>query len=117
MPRHERCASYGEKGDELALQIFAQQAAAIGRMFTIASNYTDPDAYFVGGGVVESAPHFRDWFLEGVRTATSLREEQRAVARFAVVVRPRHGRCTGIGARCPARHPPRARPSHLTRVS
>ena len=76
---------YGEKGDELALQIFAQQAAAIGRMFTIASNYTDPDAYFVGGGVVESAPHFRDWFLEGVRTATSLREEQRAVARFAVV--------------------------------
>ncbi len=28
---------YGEQGDELALQIFAQQAAAIGRMFTIAS--------------------------------------------------------------------------------
>jgi glucokinase len=76
---------YGEKGDELALQIFAQQAAAIGRMFTIASNYTDPDAYFVGGGVVESAPHFRDWFLESVRTATSLRDEQRTVARFAVV--------------------------------
>jgi glucokinase len=77
--------SYGEQGDELALRIFAQQAAAIGRMFTIASNYTDPDAYLVGGGVVESAPHFRDWFLEGVRTATALREEQRAVARFAVV--------------------------------
>jgi glucokinase len=76
---------YGEEGDELALHIFAQQAAAIGRMFTIASNYTDPDAYFVGGGVVESAPAFRDWFVESVRTATSLRDEQRAVARFAVV--------------------------------
>jgi predicted NBD/HSP70 family sugar kinase len=76
---------YGEQGDEMALQIFAQQAAAIGRMFTIASNYTDPDAYLVGGGVVESAPAFRDWFLDSVRAGTSLREEQRAVARFAVV--------------------------------
>ena len=28
---------------------------------------------------------FRDWFLESVRTATSLRDEQRAAARFAVV--------------------------------
>ena len=76
---------YGEGGDELALRIFGQQAAAIGRMFTIASNYTDPDAYFVGGGVVESLPAFRDWFVEAVRTATALREEQRSVAQFAVV--------------------------------
>jgi glucokinase len=77
--------SYGEQGDELALRIFAQQADAIGRMFTIASNYTDPDAYLVGGGVVESAAHFRDWFVERVRDASSLRDEQRVVARFAVV--------------------------------
>jgi glucokinase len=77
--------AYGENGDELALNIFAQQATAIGRMFTIASNYTDPDAYFVGGGVVESAAHFRDWFLNGVRAASLLREEQLAIARFAVV--------------------------------
>jgi predicted NBD/HSP70 family sugar kinase len=76
---------YGEDGDELARRIFAQQATAIGRMFTIASNYTDPDAYFLGGGVVESEPAFRDWFLEYVRAATSLRAEQRAVASFAVV--------------------------------
>ncbi len=76
---------FGEDGDELALHVFAQQAIAIGRMFTIASNYTDPDAYLVGGGVVESAPHFRDWFLDAVRAATSLRDEQRAVAKFAVV--------------------------------
>ena len=70
--RPARCAAMAKDGDELALRIFAQQAMAIGRMFTIASNYTDPDAYFVGGGVVESAPHFRDWFLDGVRTATVL---------------------------------------------
>ena len=77
--------AYGEDGDELAMRIFTQQATAIGRMFTIAANFTDPDAYFVGGGVVESAPHFRDWFLGAVRAATPLREEQRAVARFEVV--------------------------------
>ena len=32
--------------------------------------------YFVGGGVVEAAPHFRDWFLDRVREHTVLREEQ-----------------------------------------
>ena len=76
---------YAERGDELARRIFGQQAAAIGRMFTIAANYTDPDAYLVGGGVVESDPDFRDWFVDRVREATTLRDEQRAVARFAVV--------------------------------
>jgi glucokinase len=72
-------------GDELALAIFAQQAAAMGRLFTIAANFTDPHAYFVGGGVVEAAPHFRDWFLDQVRAGTDLREEQSRIATFAVV--------------------------------
>jgi predicted NBD/HSP70 family sugar kinase len=53
---------------------------AIGRMFTIAANFTDPDAYFVGGGVTEAAPHFRDWFLDVVHASTSLRVEQRSAA-------------------------------------
>jgi hypothetical protein len=35
--------------------------------------------------VVEAAPHFRDWFLERVRNHTRLREEQTAVAAFALV--------------------------------
>jgi glucokinase len=77
--------SYGEKGDPLARQVFAQQAQAIGRLFTIAANFTDPDAYFVGGGVVESAPEFRDWFLAKVRESTLLKEEQVRVVRFALV--------------------------------
>ena len=76
---------YAQRGDEMALKIFEQQAAAIGCMFTIAANFTDPDAYFVGGGVVEAEPHFRDWFLERVSQHTQLREEQRAVAEFLVV--------------------------------
>jgi glucokinase len=77
--------SYGEKGDPMALRIFEQQAIALGRLFTIAANFTDPDAYLLGGGVVEAAPHFREWFLGKVRENTSLRQEQAAVARFAIV--------------------------------
>jgi predicted NBD/HSP70 family sugar kinase len=77
--------TYGEKGDRLARCVFGQQAKAIGRLFTIAANFTDPDAYFVGGGVVESAPEFRDWFLAEVRENTALKEEQAVVARFTLV--------------------------------
>ena len=74
----------GERGDPMALALFEQQAKALGALFTIVGNVVDPDAYFVGGGLVESAPHFRDWFLEAVRTHTLLREEQRGAA-FALV--------------------------------
>jgi glucokinase len=76
---------YGERGDALAREVFAQQAMALGRLFTIAANFTDPHAYFVGGGVVEAAPEFRDWFLATVREHTVLRAEQAAVAAFALV--------------------------------
>jgi predicted NBD/HSP70 family sugar kinase len=77
--------AYGENGDEMALKIFEQQAKAIGRLFTIAANFTDPDAYFLGGGVVEAASHFREWFLAKVRENTALREEQVRASRFEVV--------------------------------
>jgi predicted NBD/HSP70 family sugar kinase len=77
--------SYGEAEDPLALQIFDQQAMAIGRLFTIASNFIDPGAYFVGGGVVEASPRFREWFLARVREHTFLREEQAEIATFALI--------------------------------
>jgi predicted NBD/HSP70 family sugar kinase len=76
---------YGERGDPLALKVFEQQAIALGRLFSLAANFTDPNAYFVGGGVVEAAPAFRDWFLETVRQHTKLRAEQAAVVDFALV--------------------------------
>lgn len=76
---------YGERGDPLALAIFGQQAKALGRLFTIAANFSDPSAYFIGGGVVEAAPAFRDWFLEEVRTHTVLKAEQARVAIFGLV--------------------------------
>jgi glucokinase len=77
--------SLAEHGDELSLKVFEQQAMAIGRLFTIAANFTDPFAYFLGGGVVETQPHFRDWFLGKVREHTNLRAEQERVASFALV--------------------------------
>lgn len=76
---------FGVDGDEMALKIFDQQAHALGLLFTIASNFTDPHAYLVGGGVIEAAPHFRDWFLDRVRAHTDLRAESAAVAQFALV--------------------------------
>ncbi len=76
---------YASDGDPMALEVFRQQAMAIGRLFTIAANVTDPDVYFLGGGVVESAPSFRDWFLDTVREHTDLRDEQSSVVTFALV--------------------------------
>jgi glucokinase len=77
--------AFGEEGDPMALAIFEQQAKAVGRLFTIAANFTDPDAYFLGGGVVEAAPHFREWFLGKVREHTQLKEEQARASRLEVV--------------------------------
>jgi predicted NBD/HSP70 family sugar kinase len=69
----------------MALEIFRQQAIALGRLFTIAANVTDPHAYFLGGGVVETVPSFRDWFLATVREHTDLRAEQLPLETFALV--------------------------------
>ena len=76
---------FGEDGDPLARAIFRQQAAAVGRLFTIVANVLDPDAYFVGGGVVEASEEFRDWFLAEVWTHMHLREEQAAAATLRLV--------------------------------
>jgi predicted NBD/HSP70 family sugar kinase len=74
-----------EDGDSLALGVFEQQAKALGRLFTIACNFTDPHAYFVGGGVVETKETFRAWFLAKVAEFTELRSEQRKVATVELI--------------------------------
>lgn len=77
--------SCAERGDPMALRIFDQQAAALGRLFTIAANFTDPTAYFLGGGVVETTPALRERFFAAVQAHTVLREEQARLASFALV--------------------------------
>lgn len=74
-----------ERGDPMALAILLQQAVAIGRLFTVAANVIDADAYFVGGGIVETTPALRDWFVASVAENTVLRDEQRDVATVALV--------------------------------
>jgi predicted NBD/HSP70 family sugar kinase len=76
---------YAERGDPLARRILRQQAVALGRLLSIAANFTDPHAYFVGGGVVETTPSLREWFLDTVRANTMLRAEQHEAAVFALV--------------------------------
>jgi glucokinase len=76
---------YAERGDEMAREIFRQQAMAIGRVFSVAAKFTDPDTYFVGGGVIEAAPHFRDWFLGTVKEHTVRYVEQAEIAEIALV--------------------------------
>ncbi len=77
--------SFAEAGDEMARAVFAQQAMALGRLFTILANVTDPHAFFVGGGVVETSTEFREWFLGKVRENTYLRDEQMVAVQFEVV--------------------------------
>lgn len=77
--------TYGERGDPLSIKIFEQQAMALGCLFSLVAKYSDPNGYFLGGGVVESAPAFRDWFLAEVRAHTVLRPEQARVAIFELV--------------------------------
>src|SRR6185437_9008306 len=76
---------YAERGDEMALSIFRQQAIAMAHVFSIAAKFTDPDTYFVGGGVIEAAPHFRDWFLDTVKEHTAFYPEQAEIAEITLV--------------------------------
>jgi glucokinase len=76
---------FAERGDAMALDVFRQQAMAIGRVFSLAAKFTDPDTYFVGGGVIEAAPHFRDWFVDTIRDNTDLFVEQAEVAEITLV--------------------------------
>lgn len=76
---------YAERGDELALAIFRQQAIAMAHVFSIAAKFADPDTYFVGGGVIEAAPHFRDWFLNTVKEHTAFYPEQAQIAEITLV--------------------------------
>ena len=76
---------FAERYDEMALAIFRQQAIAMARVFSIAAKFTDPDTYFVGGGVIEAAPHFRDWFVATVKEHTDFYVEQAEIAEITLV--------------------------------
>lgn len=74
-----------EHGDPLAMNVLRQQAIALGRLLTLAANFVDAAAYFLGGGIVETTAELRDWFLGEVRANMTLRAEQQAVASLHLV--------------------------------
>jgi glucokinase len=69
----------------MALDILNQQAITLGRLFTIIANFTDPAAYFQGGGAVETTPQLQDWSLDAVHANTVLREEQGRLTTLTLV--------------------------------
>ncbi|MEW5977670.1 MAG: ROK family protein [Acidobacteriota bacterium] len=78
--RAKRVRSFGEAGDEMALQIFKKQAIALGMLFDIAMQFLDLDAVFVGGGIMQTKPEFQEWFLGVIREHFPLRDEQQGVS-------------------------------------
>ncbi len=64
------------QGDELSLAIFRAQAWALGAHIDQMINVFDPDAVFIGGGVVEASEEFREWFLAKIRESIKFRDEQ-----------------------------------------
>ena len=77
--RAKRVRSFGESGDEMARLIFEKQAIALAFLFDIAVQLLDLDAFFVGGGIMQTKPEFREWFLRIIREHLPLREEQKGV--------------------------------------
>jgi predicted NBD/HSP70 family sugar kinase len=77
--RSKQVRAFGENGDPMARQIFEKQAIALGVLFDIAMQFLDLDAFFVGGGVMQTIPEFREWFLGVLREHLPLRDEQMGV--------------------------------------
>jgi glucokinase len=77
--RSKQVRAFGENGDPMARQIFEKQAIALALLFDIAMQFLDLDAFFVGGGVMQTLPEFREWFLGVLRQHLPLRDEQMGV--------------------------------------
>jgi predicted NBD/HSP70 family sugar kinase len=67
-----------EKGDPMCRDIFRVEARALGLFFDQMVNTFDPDALIVGGGVVETTPEFRSWFIDEIRIGMGAQREEQA---------------------------------------
>lgn len=74
-----------DKGDEMCKEIFRVQAHALGLFFDCMVNTFDPDAFIVGGGVLEASPAFGKWFLDEIKVGMPpQREEQLDIPIYAM---------------------------------
>ena len=67
-----------EKGDALGRKIFRVQAHALGLFFDCMVNTFDPDAFLVGGGVLEASAEFQKWFLDEIRAGMPAQRAEQA---------------------------------------
>jgi len=67
-----------EKGDPMSREIFRVQAHALGVFFDEMINTFDPDALIVGGGAIETAPEFQQWFIAEIRKGMPPQREEQA---------------------------------------
>jgi glucokinase len=67
-----------EKGDALCREIFRVQAQALGLFFDEMINTFDPDALIVGGGALETAAAFQQWFIGEIRAGMPNQREEQA---------------------------------------
>ena len=65
----KRLRELAANGDELALQLFDDQARALGITFLNVNYLGDYDVIVIGGGVCDLAPHVRDRYLAAVKEA------------------------------------------------
>jgi glucokinase len=65
-----------DTGDELSLEIFRVQAHALGLFFDGMVNTFDPDAFIVGGGVLEASAEFGKWFLDEIKAGMPVQREE-----------------------------------------
>jgi predicted NBD/HSP70 family sugar kinase len=65
-----------EKGDEMSRAIFRAQTYALAAHIDQMINVFDPDAVFIGGGVIEAAEEMREWYLANIRNSVPYRTEQ-----------------------------------------
>lgn len=67
-----------ERGDPLCREVFRVQARALGLFFDQMVNTFDPDAFFVGGGAIETGAAFQRWFIDEVRAGMPAQRDEQA---------------------------------------
>ena len=72
----KKVRGFAENGDEMSRAIFRAQAWALGAHIDQMINVFDPDAVFIGGGVVEASEELRHWYLTKIRESIPFRDEQ-----------------------------------------
>lgn len=79
-----RLLGLADEGDNLALELFDRQAAALGLLFVQLANAFDPDIIVIGGGLTESSEAFRNRYMQGVNSVFR-REAFPKVAQEAII--------------------------------